>query len=221
MGEGSGRVEMWSNYWTSGGVYWQLDGLNYVLADFHERLLEPDDGSTQAKRVFVPLCGKTVDMKWLYDRGHLVTGVEAVQKPIVEFFDEHRLSYVEETLPWATLYKSENGRLKIYQCDIFSVDPDHLGKFDAVWDRGSLVAIYERDRERYASLLKSLFSPSARYLLSAISYDPSPCYEGPPYSLPQAAVYHLFGDVCDCELLTEYDFRNYIESVLLLTLKKT
>ena len=45
-------------------------------------------------------------------------------------------------------FQSDDGRLMIYCCDLFKVDATAIGKFDAVWDRGSLVAIFEEDRER-------------------------------------------------------------------------
>ena len=42
-----------------------------------------------------------------------------------------------------------DGRLKIFHSDLFSIDSEICGKFDAIWDRGSLVAIYHQDRKRY------------------------------------------------------------------------
>ncbi|UYV80256.1 TPMT [Cordylochernes scorpioides] len=41
--------------------------------------------------IFVPLCGKAMDLKWLYDQGHSVIGVEIVLRPILDFFKEHGL----------------------------------------------------------------------------------------------------------------------------------
>ena len=39
----------------------------------------------------LPLCGKTRDLKFLYDLGHSVIGIEAMEKAAQEFFDEHKL----------------------------------------------------------------------------------------------------------------------------------
>ena len=48
------------------------------------------------------------------------------------------------------MFQTEDGKLIIYQSDLFSLDPSFLGKFDGVWDRGSLVALYpDSDRIKY------------------------------------------------------------------------
>ena len=42
-------------------------------------------------RVFVPLCGKAVDLLWLSQQGFYVTGVELSEKAVREFFAESKL----------------------------------------------------------------------------------------------------------------------------------
>jgi len=49
--------------------------------------------------------------------------------------------------------QTTDGRLKIFNCNLFSVDPLICGTFDGIWDRGSLVAISPDDRKRYANSL--------------------------------------------------------------------
>ena len=53
-----------------------------------------------------------------------------------------------QALIFSLIAQTEDGRLKIVHSDLFSIDPEACGKFDGVWDRGSLVAIYHEDRER-------------------------------------------------------------------------
>ena len=58
---------------------------------------------------------------------------------VSKYFDQLYVLYIIQT---------NDGRLAIYHCDLFSMDPLILGKFDAVWDRGALVAVYpDSDRK--------------------------------------------------------------------------
>ena len=44
-------------------------------------------------RFFVPLCGKSVDMKYLIEAGFEVVGCEGVEKAVVEFFEENKIDF--------------------------------------------------------------------------------------------------------------------------------
>ncbi|TNN32348.1 putative thiopurine S-methyltransferase [Liparis tanakae] len=87
----------------------------------------------------------------LADQGHSVVGVEISEKAIKQFFVENNLTYKEEpvpSLPGATVYKSAERNVSLYRCDLFSFSSSVAGQFGAIWDRGSLVAINPRDREK-------------------------------------------------------------------------
>jgi thiopurine S-methyltransferase len=43
------------------------------------------NGKDHAK-VFVPFCGKVLEMKWLAENGHVVVGVEVSEDSIMQFF---------------------------------------------------------------------------------------------------------------------------------------
>lgn len=43
--------------------------------------------------VLVTLCGKTLDLLWLCEQGHEVTGVELVEVAAKEFFEENNVAY--------------------------------------------------------------------------------------------------------------------------------
>ncbi|VDN35366.1 unnamed protein product [Dibothriocephalus latus] len=60
--------------------------------------LHPTDDFTH---IYVPLCGKTVDMRWLYERGVNVVGNDLAEEAAVEFVKEHpqlAMSRTEVTL---------------------------------------------------------------------------------------------------------------------------
>ena len=47
-----------------------------------------DTQHSRQRGVFVPLCGKSLDLEWLRDRGHAVSGVEISAIAVEAFFME-------------------------------------------------------------------------------------------------------------------------------------
>ncbi|XP_045110632.1 thiopurine S-methyltransferase-like isoform X2 [Portunus trituberculatus] len=216
------RMVTWQERWRQRRTSWHLPDLHFDLENHASKLLPKPE-----RRILVPLCGKSVDVEWLYREGHTVVGIEGIEQPIVEFFSERNLPYTTDHLTWAKVFKTEDDRLRMYCCDIFKMDMESLGKFDAVWDRASLVAIYEEDREKYAKVIKALLAPDFRYLISTTQYTPLEVYSGPPRNIPTALVEKLFSDVCELQVLEEttrpkevieqWGFDYYVETALLLT----
>ncbi|XP_066959611.1 probable thiopurine S-methyltransferase [Macrobrachium rosenbergii] len=194
------RLDQWNIRWEENKTGWHLKDVNCVLLNHGDLLL-----SEPSRRVLVPLCGKTLDLKWFYDGGHTVVGIEGIEMPIVDFFSEHDIPYVVEQFPDGKLYKSKDGRLLMYCCDLFKLNAAILGKFDAIWDRGSLVAIYEEDRENYAKLMKSVLAPDFRYLASIVQYTPTEKFSGPPRTIPTELLQELYGDVCEIKIVESID----------------
>lgn len=52
----------------------------------------------QGSRVFVPLCGKSLDMIWLAQQGHEVIGVELSPVAVEDFFRENGLNPVQRRM---------------------------------------------------------------------------------------------------------------------------
>ncbi|XP_060133931.1 thiopurine S-methyltransferase isoform X2 [Zootoca vivipara] len=142
----------------------------------------------------------------LADMGHQVIGVEISESALKEFFTEQKLSFSEEAIPGITgkLLKSTTGNISLYCCNIFDFTSAITGKFDAIWDRGSLVAVNPCDRERYSQLILSLMGSRCHCLLVTCLYDPSK-HKGPPFYVPDSEVKHLFGKSCDITCLEKVD----------------
>lgn len=186
---------IWNEWWQEESTpTWHHNKVNKILFNHHQALL-----SRPKRRILVPLCGKSLDLKWLYDAGHTVVGIEGVEQPICEFYAENSIQYNVEQFSWGKLYKSKDDRLQIYCCDIFQLDESILGKFDAVWDRAALVAIYEEDRESYVELMKSLLAPDFRYLVTVLQR--ARYTDEPPFSISVDLTKELFGNVCQLEVL--------------------
>ncbi|XP_071402125.1 probable thiopurine S-methyltransferase isoform X2 [Centroberyx affinis] len=189
---------------------WRDDRIGFHQPQVHKMLESNIDKVLAGRtgvRFFFPLCGKAVDMKWLADMGHSVVGVEFAEKAIRRFFEDSNMTYSEQpvpAIPGAKVYKSSEGNISLYQCDLYNFSSSIEGQFGAIWDRGSLVAINPGDREKYASLIISLMAKDCRYLLDTLLYNPE-LYKGPPFFVPDDQVHSLFGNSCDIELLQSVD----------------
>ncbi|XP_054910972.1 probable thiopurine S-methyltransferase isoform X2 [Poeciliopsis prolifica] len=143
----------------------------------------------------------------LADLGHSVVGVEISETAIRQFFQENNMTFSEQdvpAVPGAKVFQNPERSVSLYQCDLFSFSSAVAGRFGAIWDRGSLVAINPRDRNRYAALIVSLMAPDCRYLLDTLLYNPE-LYRGPPFFVPDEQVQSLFGGRCDVEMLQSVD----------------
>ncbi|KAM7294403.1 thiopurine S-methyltransferase [Ixodes scapularis] len=97
----------------------------FWLASFVFRFLKKHQdvilAGKEDAQVFVPLCGKAVELKWFYDKGHRVVGVEVVEAPVREFFDENALPCEESFCPVLNrkILQTPDKRLRIFICNIF------------------------------------------------------------------------------------------------------
>lgn len=117
-------------------------------------------------RIFVPLCGKSLDLLWLADQGFEVIGIEISPLAVKAFFHENQLPARRQRQGRLNLWHS--GPISIYCGDIFSLQSEQLGHIDAVYDRAALTAMPELLRERYAEHLQSLLPAAAPLLLLTI-----------------------------------------------------
>jgi len=198
------RVQYWQARWATGQSQWQSDKPHQFLVKYMDQLTNGD-----AKiRIFLPMCGKAGCLKWLYDQGHTVVGVEGVPFVVEQFFRENSIEHEKTTMQdvngWR--FKSKDGRLTVYACDFFVLTPAILGPIDAVYDRGALEAIQAQDRLNYVKIMRQLLGPEFRYVLNAYEYDDT-LFQGPPRNLPRDEVFNLFdGSV---SILEEADFTDY------------
>ncbi|KAL4629845.1 thiopurine S-methyltransferase [Arapaima gigas] len=221
------HLSEWENRWQEGKISFHRPHVNKMLKSNIDVFM----GGRKEVRFLFPLCGKAVDMKWLADMGHSVVGVEVSEKGIKQFFEEHNLTYTEESvpaIPGGKLFKSSDGRISLYHCNFYDFSSSVAGQFGGIWDRGALVAINPCDRQRYATLIVSLMNKDCRYLLDTLVYNPE-LFEGPPFFLSDEDIRNLFGNDCDIQLLQTEDITeqiskawgldSMIEKVHLLTLK--
>ncbi|XP_012505803.1 PREDICTED: thiopurine S-methyltransferase [Propithecus coquereli] len=196
-------LEEWQDKWVNRKIAFHQEQGHQLLKKYLDTFLKGESGL----RVFFPLCGKAVEMKWFADLGHSVVGVEISELGIREFFTEQNPSYSEEPIteiPGAKIFKSSSENISLYCCNIFDLPRTNIGKFDRIWDRGALVAINPGDRECYADTMLSLLRKGFQYLLAVLSYDPTK-HPGPPFYVPAAEIKRLFGTICNIHCLEKVD----------------
>ena len=185
--------EFWHQRWETNTTAFHEGRVNAALERQFARLaLAP--GTT----VFVPLCGKAVDMRWLRDRGHPVLGVELSRIAVRDFFEENAMAYEEDDIgPFARL---RGDGVTLLCGDFFALTRDHLVAVGAVYDRASLVALPADMRGRYVAHLLSVVPPTAPMLTVTFEY-PEREMSGPPFSVSESEVRARFGGERHIELL--------------------
>lgn len=158
-GENTGRDnELWQQCWRDRDTAFHQKAVNASLIRFWPRLgLAPGD------RIFVPLCGKSLDLLWLAGQGHPVVGVELSPLAARAFFKENRMQPVRRKQGKFTLWQS--GRIDILCGDLFDLAASDLGNIAAVFDRASLTALPEEIRHAYLAHLRKILPAACKILL--------------------------------------------------------
>lgn len=176
--------EYWQERWHTNNIKFNQEQANELLTAYFQALtLEP------GKRVFVPLCGKSIDMLWLLQQDYQVIGVELSDLACKAFFDEHKMSVNISTNKDFTIFQGE--QITLLAGDFFKLQKALLGHVDAVFDRAALIALPTALRQRYAAHLSDLLEPNTQMLLITITYDQS-SMQGPPFSVDEPEVADLY-----------------------------
>jgi len=152
----------------------------------------------KGKSVFIPLCGKSLDMKWLRDQGHPVIGVELSPIAIRDYFETVSIDFRETDHGDLKLFSG--GGFELYCGDFFELAASDLSKVGAVYDRAALIALPPEMRARYADKMADLVPVGTQIVLLRIEYDQSKM-TGPPHSVPPTEVESLFLDAFSIEEL--------------------
>jgi thiopurine S-methyltransferase len=152
-------------------------------------------------RVFVPLCGKSLDVHWLLSNGYRVAGAELSKIAIEQLFAE---LHVKPTITamGKTSHWSADG-IDIFVGDIFDLSRGDLGQVEAIYDRAALVAFPEDMRGRYAAHLMEI-ADCAPQLVICFEYDQRRL-DGPPFSVGADQVARYYQASYDSKLLVTVD----------------
>uniref|UniRef100_A0A0B7AQW2 thiopurine S-methyltransferase n=1 Tax=Arion vulgaris TaxID=1028688 RepID=A0A0B7AQW2_9EUPU len=208
------RMIYWKNRWAAGKTEFHKTNVHQMLNKHLDKLI-PEG---KANKIFFPLCGKAVDMKWLADKGFTVVGVDGVSSALQDFYTEQGLESTVEDVTKAgkniKVYKSPDDEIKLYCCDIMDFTREFEGTVDAVWDRGSLVALNREDVAEYVQVIKNILSPQGRILLEVVEYDVSimadvegPTKPPPPYPMYEEEVKKLYEPECTVQFVERNPFQ--------------
>ena len=167
------EASFWHERWKSGRIAFHEAAPNALMTRNFPRL------GLVGGRVFVPLCGKTVDMVWLASQGHEVVGAELDPIAVEAFYAENDIS-PDVTVHGQLRRYSGNG-ITIYQGDILALSAEDVGAIDVVFDRAALVALPPDMRVRYAAHLLQITEGAQQFV---VTYEYSnPEMQGPPHSV--------------------------------------
>lgn len=152
--------------------------------------------------IFLPLCGKALDIDWLAAQGFEVIGIELSRIAIEAFFEENRLDYERFDSDRFGVYKS--GNITLLQGDFFDLRNDDLGACGLVYDRAALIAMAESMRPRYCEHMLSIVPAASSMLLITLEYDQSEM-SGPPFAVLRDEVERYYSTAFSITLLESND----------------
>ena len=192
---------------------WERNTLGFHQSDVHPLLLQyfktlslPSD-----KHVFVPLCGKTLDMAYLAQ--HMkVTGNELSAIACRDFFLDNNLEFQQQTLVQFERFFCP--QLSLFQGDFFQLPSDSIDTVDWIYDRAALIALPSAMQQKYVNHLKTFFSSHTRLFLVTLEF-PKAQLTGPPFSTDSCDMKSLFsGFNIECAATNELRGKQFAQRKL-------
>jgi thiopurine S-methyltransferase len=191
-------AQFWINAWLEGRTAFHQSQFNdQLLAHFPK--LSPERGQS----VFVPLCGKSKDLRWLRDQGLKVLGIELYKDAVAAFFPENAFPAPTITRHQEFVTYESNG--VTIDCGDF-LKFERADSFDLAFDRAALVALPESMREAYAHKVQTSLRTGGKCLLITYEYDPRE-FQGPPFSVDEVQVRKLYDERCDVRVLERREIK--------------
>lgn len=183
--------EFWLTAWNEGRTRFHRDAFNSNLVKFL-----PSFKINANSEVLVPLCGKTLDLIYLSNAGHKVTGVEFSEIAAKSFFEENKLDYTIDISEKFKIFKS--GNITILNGSLFDLDKNL--KFDFVYDRASIVALPLELREKYYTNISNHLNKNAKILMITLDYQQD-LIQGPPFSVSDSEISKHLSEKFSVELI--------------------
>lgn len=182
---------------------WVLNQIGFHQDEVHPLLHKHWQQSATTGKVFVPLCGKSLDMWWLRQQGHAVVGIDLSPLAVAAFFDEAGV----------TPSRSRHGALECWQAsditlycgDFFALQPQDVADCRLIYDRAALIALPPEMRHDYVAHLHRLFPHGAHMLLITLDY-PQAEMNGPPFAVSDDEIrrhYDAAQILKNCDVLAE------------------
>lgn len=192
------KPKFWHQRWTDNEIGFHADKPNGLMRAYFGELKIGEGG-----RVFVPLCGKSLDVGWLASQGYQVIGAELSELAIKALFEDLGVDPVITDEGAFRVYRTEG--IEIYVGDFFDLDAVTLGPVDAAYDRAALIAMPNDMRARYADHLAAITARAPQFLLT-VEYNPNDL-KGPPFPVTEAEVRRLYEARFECRERSRRDIK--------------
>jgi len=182
-------ISILSTQWLGDKLGWHKEDINpYLLKHINTILLSSNAGNAYPipkHNVFVPLCGKSIDLAFLATHTGItnVVGIDIVRNAAVDFKFEHTEFAIQEVaVDYQQQCKEEDdtnnkigkdtttamqtfkgNKLTILIGDLFKMPTND--RYDIIYDRASIVAIKPSLRQDYVNLMGTLLQPGGSILL--------------------------------------------------------
>jgi thiopurine S-methyltransferase len=179
------QAQFWHDRWHSGQIGFHQSEVERSL-EMHWPTLGPAADSA----VLVPLCGKSLDLTWLRQRGHFVTGVELSLLALEAYCTEQHIDARRRMQGGFEVFEARN--LRLFCADLFALSAADLGDVAAVYDRAALISWAPGSRADYVRKMTELTRAGTQTLLIVLEYE-QPEMQGPPFSVSAADIESCYG----------------------------
>lgn len=187
----------WLDRWKENRIGFHESSVNPYLQKYLPQFSLPAGAC-----VFLPLCGKALDIGWIAAQGYEVIGIELSQIAIEAFFEENELEYERFDTDRFGIY--ESGNISLLQGDFFDLSNEDLGACSLVYDRAALIAMPESMRPRYCDHMLSIIPAVSNMLMIALDYDQAQM-SGPPFAVPAEEIQRYYSAAFSINLLESRD----------------
>jgi len=188
------KASFWHKCWEKNSLGFHQEEVHTFLSQYLAPLLTSTD-----KHVFVPLCGKSLDMFWLAE--HMaVSGSELSDIACRDFFTDAAIDYQSQSdqkLGADSQFQQYSfGNITLWQGDFFKLKAEQLSQahkvpIDWIYDRAALIALPIEMQQEYITHLTSFIEPSTTLFLISVEF-PSEEMSGPPFPITEKDIRRLF-----------------------------
>ncbi len=180
--------EFWIAKWNKQETGFHLGEPHAQLKEFHQQVF------ANLCNIFVPLCGKTVDLNFLAKHYQRILGNELSPIAVEQYFTEQNIlpqQHQPQQHQQGSFAQLSHHNIAILIGNYFQLTPVMLEGIQGIYDRAALIALPKAMRENYVKQLRQIV-PSGKLLLITLEYDQNEM-QGPPFSVNKQEVETLFG----------------------------
>mgnify|MGYP000108317721 CR=1 FL=1 len=148
-------------------------------------------GELSGKTIFVPLCGKTLDIAYLLEQGLTVIANELSELAVIELFASMKLTAdISDWSGHGKVYRAE--KLTVYVGDYFELTPAELSSANYVYDRAAIIALPLAMRQKYGRQMMSTCGKASQ-LIMTLDYNQAQM-SGPPFSVAGSELEQIYSE---------------------------